>query len=62
MDLQTISQVSKAYDISPRMLRYYEQAGLLNSLRNENNDYRYFDNVALKRVQQIYTGEGQKNF
>ena len=34
MELQTISQVSKAYDISSRMLRYYEQIGLIQSIRN----------------------------
>ena len=28
MELQTISQVSKKYGISVRMLRYYEQIGL----------------------------------
>ena len=53
MELQTISQVSKAYDISSRMLRYYEQAGLIKSIRNESNSYRYYDESALKCVQQI---------
>lgn len=53
MELQTISRVSKAYDISPRMLRYYEQVGLIKSLRNEDNAYRFYDEAALKRVQQI---------
>jgi DNA-binding transcriptional MerR regulator len=53
MELQTISQVSKAYDISARMLRYYEQAGLISSRRNESNAYRYYDEAALRRVQQI---------
>lgn len=53
MGLLTISQVSKAYDISSRMLRYYEQAGLIKSIRNENNSYRYYDEAALGRVQQI---------
>lgn len=53
MELQTISQVSKAYDISSRMLRYYEHAGLIKSIRNENNSYRYYDEAALARVQQI---------
>jgi len=53
MDLQTISQVSKAYDISSRMLRYYEQVGLIKSIRNEENSYRLYDEAALKRIQQI---------
>lgn len=53
MELQTISQVSKAYDISSRMLRYYEQVGLIKSIRNEDNSYRLYDEAALKRVQEI---------
>ena len=53
MELQTINQVSKAYDISSRMLRYYEQVGLIKSIRNEDNSYRLYDEAALKRVQQI---------
>ena len=53
MELQTIGQVSKAYDISSRMLRYYEQIGLITSFRNEENSYRYYDESAIKRIQQI---------
>lgn len=53
MELQTISQVSKTYDISSRMLRYYEQIGLIKSIRNEDNSYRLYDESATKRVQQI---------
>ena len=53
MEMQTISQVSKVYDISSRMLRYYEQIGLIKSLRNEDNSYRLYDEAATKRVQQI---------
>jgi DNA-binding transcriptional MerR regulator len=34
MTLQTISQVSKTYGVSTRMLRYYEQIGLIESKRN----------------------------
>ncbi|MDF2612139.1 MAG: MerR family transcriptional regulator [Lachnospiraceae bacterium] len=40
MELQTISQVSKDYGISARMLRYYEQVGLIESLRKD--DYMQF--------------------
>lgn len=53
MELQTISQVSKTYDISTRMLRYYEQVGLIKSIRNEENSYRLYDEATIKRVQQI---------
>ena len=53
MELKTIGQVSKAYDISPRMLRYYEQVGLIKSIRNEENSYRNYDEDMLTRIQQI---------
>ena len=33
MELMTVSQVSRSLGISTRMLRYYEQAGLVESLR-----------------------------
>ena len=53
MELKTISEVSKAYDISTRMLRYYEQAGLIESLRKEGYSYRVYDEENLKRLQKI---------
>ncbi len=53
VEVKTISQVAKAFDISSRMLRYYEQAGLIQSHRNEDNAYRLYDEAALRRVQQI---------
>ncbi len=53
MELQTISQVAKSYNISTRMLRYYEQIGLLPSTRLEDYAYRVYDEAATKRLQQI---------
>ncbi len=53
MELQTISQVSKNYGISTRMLRYYEQAGLIQSLRKDDYAYRVYDENAMTRLQQI---------
>ncbi|MEO3946700.1 MerR family transcriptional regulator [Gorillibacterium sp. CAU 1737] len=53
MDLQTISTVSQHFGISTRMLRYYEQIGLIESLRKEDYSYRMYDEKALKRLQQI---------
>jgi len=53
MELQSISHVSKTFGISTRMLRYYEEMGLIYSVRNEESSYRYYDELALKRVQQI---------
>lgn len=53
MELQTISQVSKDYGISTRMLRYYEQAGLIQSLRKDGYAYRVYDKNAMSRLRQI---------
>lgn len=53
MELQTISQVSRNYGISTRMLRYYEQAGLIRSLRKDGYAYRVYDENAINRLQQI---------
>ncbi|MCL2576175.1 MAG: effector binding domain-containing protein [Defluviitaleaceae bacterium] len=53
MDLVTISQVSKMFDVSTRMLRYYEQIGLLKSKSKDDYAYRVYDDVAIGRLQQI---------
>ena len=53
MDLQTVSDVSKRYGISTRMLRYYEQTGLITSQKKEGYAYRVYDEPAIKRLQQI---------
>ena len=50
MELQQISQVTKKYGISVSALRYYEKAGLIQSIRNDDNAYRFYDEVALKRL------------
>lgn len=52
-DLQTASTVSKKLGISSRMLRYYEQIGLLKSRRMENYAYRVYDHDAIRRLRQI---------
>jgi DNA-binding transcriptional MerR regulator len=41
MELQPISQVSKNYGISTQTLRYYEQIGLIKSIRKDDNEYRF---------------------
>ncbi|MCL2547415.1 MAG: MerR family transcriptional regulator, partial [Oscillospiraceae bacterium] len=48
-----VSQVAKTFGISTRMLRYYEQVGLIESIRNDDNSYRHYDQDMLKRLQQI---------
>lgn len=53
MELQTISQVSSEYKISTRMLRYYEQVGLIESKRKEDYAYRVYDETAIKRLRQV---------
>lgn len=53
MELQTVRQVSKNYGVSARMLRYYEQAGLLESSRRDDYAYRIYDEVAIQKLQQI---------
>jgi len=50
MELQTIGQVSKNYGISVRMLRYYEQVGLINSIRKDDNTCRLYDETNLNRL------------
>ena len=53
MGLRTVKQVSSDYGISNRMLRYYEQIGLLESSRKENYAYRVYNEDAVERLQQI---------
>ncbi|KKO53194.1 effector binding domain-containing protein [Paenibacillus sp. DMB20] len=53
MELQTISEVTKNYQISTRTLRYYEQIGLLQSVKKEGYAYRAYDPYSLKRLEQI---------
>ncbi|MCL2571613.1 MAG: MerR family transcriptional regulator [Defluviitaleaceae bacterium] len=53
MELKTINHVSKAYGISTRMLRYYEDIGLIHSQRKDDYAYRVYDDTALLRLQQI---------
>lgn len=51
--IQTVSTVSKNLGISSRMLRYYEQIGLIESQRAENYAYRVYDAEAIRRLRQI---------
>lgn len=53
MELQTISQVTKALGISTRMLRYYEEIGLLKSTRIAGYAYRVYDEKAQLKLRQI---------
>ncbi|MEK3839197.1 MerR family transcriptional regulator [Paenibacillus sp. FSL P2-0136] len=51
--MQTISEVTKNYPVSTRMLRYYEQIGLLKSVKKEGYAYRTYEESSLVRLEQI---------
>ncbi|HAN20345.1 MAG: MerR family transcriptional regulator [Clostridiales bacterium GWF2_36_10] len=53
MDLMTISEVSRSFDVSTRTLRYYEQIGLLTSQKKDDYAYRIYNEAAVRRLQQI---------
>jgi Cu(I)-responsive transcriptional regulator len=44
-----ITEISKKLKITTRAIRHYEEIGLVNSKRLENN-YRYFDQVNLDKL------------
>ncbi len=52
-NLATITQVSRALGLSTRMLRYYEELGLVKSLRQEGYAYRIYDEEAVRRLRQV---------
>lgn len=53
MKIYTISQVSKLFGVSTRMLRYYEGLGLVSSKRTTGYSYRDYDENDCKRIKQI---------
>lgn len=55
MKLMTTSEVTKVFNVSTRMLRYYDEIGLLPSIRKEDYAYRVYDESAVRRLQQIIT-------
>ena len=48
-----IQEMSAKYKITARTLRYYEDMGLLCSLRSDDYAYRMYDELAIKRLEQI---------
>lgn len=52
-ELIKIRDISTKYDISARTLRYYEDMGLINSIRSDDYAYRMYDDEAVKRLEQI---------
>lgn len=52
-EMMTISEVSRQFDISTRMLRYYEKEGLIASARIPDYSYRVYTQESIRRLQQI---------
>lgn len=52
-ELMTVTQVSHMLGLSTRMLRYYEQKGLIASRRQTGYAYRMYDGEAVSRLRQI---------
>lgn len=50
--MKKIGEISTLYNVSPRMLRYYESKGIITCIRKENN-YRYYDETSEDRIKQI---------
>ena len=53
MKPQTIGSVSKAFGISARTLRYYEQIGLIEPVKHRHSAYRVYDEAAVSRLRHI---------
>jgi len=53
MDLVKITDLTNRLGISSRSLRYYEQAGLIQSVRSDFEKYRYYDAANIERLKQI---------
>ncbi len=49
----TVKQLSKLAGVTPRTLHHYDAIGLLKPSRIGSNGYRYYDEEALLRLQQI---------
>jgi len=52
-DLVKAGDLSNRYGVSTRTLRYYEEIGLIQSLRTEDYAYRMYDASSVKRLEQI---------
>ena len=49
----TITEVSRKYKVTPRMLRHYEKLGMIESIHREDYAYRIYDEDSIRRIQQI---------
>lgn len=48
-----IGELSKLFDISVDSIRYYEKVGILNPLRNEDNNYRMYTTEDIRKLTMI---------
>ena len=53
MKLQTITQVTRRFQLSTRTLRYYEQLGLIQSQKKDDYAYRVYSEDMILRLEQI---------
>ena len=53
MRLIKITDLTNRYGLTSRSLRYYEQAGLIQSVRPEFEKYRFYDEENVERIKQI---------
>lgn len=51
-ELIKIRDMANRYDLSARTLRYYEDMGLIKSVRREDYAYRLYDEANVKRLEQ----------
>ena len=52
-ELIKIKDMITKYDVSARTLRYYEDMGLISSIRNDDYPYRLYDESTARRLEQI---------
>lgn len=52
-DLVKIRDMTAKYSLSARTLRYYEDMGLIESVRSDDYAYRMYDEINVRRLEQI---------
>jgi len=52
-NLTKIKEVTTRFGLTARTLRFYEDSGLIESIRNDDYAYRLYDEKAITRLQQI---------
>jgi DNA-binding transcriptional MerR regulator len=53
MNLIKITGLTNQFGLTSRSLRYYEQAGLIESVRPQFEKYRFYDEENVERLKQI---------